>query len=151
MRLTVVAVGRGRADSPEQALFRSYAARLPWPVELVEVVERRKLPPAELKVAEAALLAKRLPEKGTVVALDGGGQALSSEALADRLSGWIESGELTLVIGGAEGLDTGILNRADMVWSLGPATWPHMLVRAMLAEQIYRAHSILTGHPYHRG
>ena len=151
MRLTVLAVGRWRAGSPEQALFRTYADRLPWPVEVVEVVERRPLPASDLKAAEAALLGKRWPAKGAVVALDGNGQALSSEALADKLKGWIEAGELTCVIGGAEGLDRTLLNRADMSWSLGPATWPHMLVRAMLAEQIYRAHSILTGHPYHRG
>ena len=151
MRLTVVAVGRWRQDSPERALFQTYAGRLPWSVELVEVVEKRPLPPAELKAAEAALIEKRLPPRATLVALDGGGKALSSEALAGKLQNWTEAGELALVIGGAEGLDRTLLDKADTVWSLGPATWPHMLVRPMLAEQIYRAHSILTGHPYHRG
>ncbi len=151
MHLAVIAIGRWRRDAPEAALFADYAGRLPWPVDLVELVERRKLPPAELKAAEAALIEKRLPPRAVVVALDGGGKALSSEALARKLGTWIEAGELACVIGGAEGLDRSILDRAETVWSLGPATWPHMLVRPMLAEQIYRAHSILTGHPYHRG
>lgn len=149
--MAVVAVGRWRPDCPERALFETYAGRLPWPVEMIEVVERRRLPPAELKAAEAALIARRLPAKAAVVALDGRGQALGSKALAGKLAAWIEAGGLACVIGGAEGLDDSILARADTVWSLGPATWPHLLVRPMLAEQIYRAHSILTGHPYHRG
>ncbi|MEQ9639632.1 MAG: 23S rRNA (pseudouridine(1915)-N(3))-methyltransferase RlmH [Alphaproteobacteria bacterium] len=151
MRLSVIAVGRWRRDAPEAALFADYAGRLPWSVELIEVAERRKLPLAELKAAEAALIEKRLPPRAVVVALDGSGKALSSEALAKKLRTWVEAGEIACVIGGAEGLDRSILERAETIWSLGPATWPHMLVRPMLAEQMYRAHSILTGHPYHRG
>lgn len=147
MRLTVVAVGRWRRDSPERALFETYAARLPAGLELVEVAERRPLPAAELKAAEAALIARKLPSRATLVALDAGGTALGSEDLARHLAGWSEA---AFVVGGAEGLDESLLGRADLVWSLGPATWPHMLVRAMLAEQLYRAFCINSGHPYHR-
>jgi 23S rRNA (pseudouridine1915-N3)-methyltransferase len=151
MRLTVLAVGRWRRDSPERALYETYAGRLPWRLELIEVAERRPLPPAELKAADAGLLARRIPAEAHLVALDGGGEMLSSEALARRLAGWGARGAAAFLIGGAEGLDESLLRRAGTVWSLGPATWPHLLVRAMLAEQLYRAHSILSGHPYHRG
>ena len=88
-----------------------------------------------------------------MVALDQGGKEISSEDFAQLLGIWRDEGvtELTFVIGGAEGLDHGIVKRARHVLSLGAMTWPHMMVRAMLLEQIYRAQQILAGHPYHRG
>lgn len=85
------------------------------------------------------------------VVLDLGAPAQSSEAFAHALEGWLASGRpLCFLVGGAEGLDAAVLQRADHVLSLGPLTWPHMLVRVMLAEQIFRARAIATGHPYHR-
>ena len=82
------------------------------------------------------------------MALDLGGRVLDSEAFGERLAGWGRSA--CFVIGGAEGLDASVLDRADFVLSLGAMTWPHFLVRAMLAEQLYRAQAIAAGHPYHR-
>ena len=150
MRLVVAAVGRGR-DDPVQTLFESYRRRLPWPVELREV--RAGGGGDAGREREAAALLKGLPEGAYVVALDGSGQALSSNAFAARLARIRDDGVavIAFLIGGADGHGAPALSRADFVLSLGPMTWPHLLVRAMLAEQLWRAASILSGHPYHRG
>lgn len=151
MRLTIVAVGKARA-SPERDLYQHYARRLVWPLTLVEVEEKKKLAPAELKAAEGRKLLAAVPPRATIWALDGRGKALSSEALAEALKKRQDAGEadLALLIGGADGLDRAVLAQARMSLSLGAMTWPHMLVRGMLAEQLYRAQQILAGHPYHR-
>jgi 23S rRNA (pseudouridine1915-N3)-methyltransferase len=155
MRILVAAVGRGRSG-PEQALFDAYRRRLSWPVALKEVEERRKLPAAQLMLREGELLLAALPKAPAglfVVALDPRGKALSSEDLARRLADWRDrgTGELAFLIGGADGHSEAVRRRADFLLSFGPMTWPHLLARAMLAEQLYRAQQILAGHPYHRG
>ena len=158
MRIVVAAIGRARA-APEQALFDDYARRLVrqgpagLTLELREAEERRKLTVDARRAAEAELLSAQIPKGATTVALDGRGKSLTSEDFATRLRRWRDDGvgDLAFVIGGADGLDPGLVKRADLVLSLGALTWPHLLVRAMLAEQIYRAQSILLGHPYHRG
>jgi len=92
-----------------------------------------------------------LPVGAFAVALDQGGEAPGSEGLARLVERWLGHGRtLCFLVGGAEGLDPAVLARADAVLSLGPMTWPHLLVRALLAEQLYRAQCIRTGHPYHR-
>ena len=150
MRLVVAAVGRGR-DDPAQQLFENYRHRLPWPVELREV--RAGGGGEAGREREAAALLKGLPEGAYVVALDGTGKALTSEVFAARLARIRDDGVavVAFLIGGADGHGAPALARADLVLSLGPMTWPHLLVRAMLAEQLWRAASILSGHPYHRG
>ena len=107
---------------------------------------------AELKLREATLLLEALPGDAATVALDEAGKELSSEQFAKQLGRWRDDGRATIafMIGGADGLTGEVRDRADLVLSLGRQTWPHMLVRAMLAEQLYRAWSINTGHPYHR-
>lgn len=156
MRIVICAVGRARTG-PLRALYEDYAGRIDGTrlfgrIDLREVEERRTLPPAELKAREADLLSQSIPKGATLVALDGRGQSLSSEAFAGRLARWRDAGiaDLAFAIGGADGLDKPILDRAALVLSLGAMTWPHLLVRVMLAEQIYRAATILQGHPYHR-
>jgi 23S rRNA (pseudouridine1915-N3)-methyltransferase len=105
----------------------------------------------EKKRREADGVLAVLPAVATTVALDLGGVAPSSEAFSAQLDRWLEAGKpVCFVIGGAEGLDARVLARADSVLSLGSLTWPHMLVRVMLAEQIFRARAISAGHPYHR-
>ena len=150
MRLVVAAIGRAGAD-PAGRLFESYRRRLPWPLELREV--RAGGGGERARTREAAALLKGLPAAAFVVALDGAGAALSSEAFAARLAAVRDDGTATLafLIGGPDGHGDAVLARADMVLSLGPMTWPHLLARAMLAEQLWRAASILSGHPYHRG
>ncbi len=152
MRIRVIAVGRARRGAARD-LYEDYAGRLAGEITLKEIDVRRPLAPPILKTREGELLLDAVPKGATAVALDAGGKALSSNALSERLENWRDNGvaDLAFLIGGAEGLDQKVLDRADFVLSLGPMTWPHMLVRAMLAEQLYRAQSILSGHPYHRG
>lgn len=150
MRLVIVAVGRQRAG-PLQDFERLYAERITLPLQIREVEERRKLSPAEMKTREAQLLLDTVPKGATLVALDGRGEELSSAAFAKRLDTWRQAGtDLAFVIGGAEGLAESVVKQATFVLSLGAMTWPHLLVRGMLLEQIYRAQQILSGHPYHR-
>lgn len=151
MRVIVAAVGRARSG-PAQTLFDDYAARLPWPVELKEVREDGR-PPAPRRLArEGAQLLKAVPKGAVVIALDRRGRTLSSEAFAAEIGRWRDDGAkvLAFLIGGPEGLDPALCAGADLALSFGPMTWPHLLARAMLAEQLYRAASLLAGHPYHR-
>lgn len=155
MRLSLLAVGRLRGGALA-ALYDDYAGRLRGqplgPLTLREVEEKRRLEPPALKAREAELLLAACPPGARLVALDGGGRALSSEALAETLGRWRDEGvpEAAFAIGGAEGHGAALLGRAELRLSLGPMTWPHLLVRVMLAEQLFRADSILSGHPYHR-
>lgn len=145
----MIAVGRLRTG-PEAELFARYNARLRPTLAVTEIEEGRGAP-AEAKRREGAALLAALPAGAFAVALDLGAAAPSSEGLAALLQRWDEAARpVCFLIGAAEGLDAPVLARADAVLSLGPLTWPHLLVRAMLAEQLYRAQSILAGHPYHR-
>ena len=153
MRISIVAVGRLRAG-PEKTLFEQYLKRLPWPLSVREVAaEPAGRGAEERRRRESERLSEALPDKTSIVALDERGRALSSEVFAKLLGDWRDRGtaEIAFVIGGAAGLDEPLRRRAELVLSLGPMTWPHLVVRALLAEQLYRAHSILAGHPYHRG
>ncbi len=143
-------MGRLR-PGPERALFEEYARRLRPPLSVTEIPEAAGGTAAEIRRREGAALLAALPEGAALVALDLGGEAPTSEALAARLARLDEAGRVAaFVIGGAEGLDPAVLERAAWRLSLGPLTWPHFLVRAMLAEQLFRAQAIRTGHPYHR-
>ena len=119
---------------------------------IVELEEKRRLPPAELKMRETELILAAVPADARLVALDQRGKEWSSLDLADRLRAWRDggAGALAFAIGGAEGLGASVIDRADAVLSLGAMTWPHLLARCMLLEQLYRAQQILAGHPYHR-
>ena len=137
MQLHVIARGKiGR--SPEAELVDRYLKRIAWPVKLTELSERAPMPP---------------PGSGAVtILLDEKGYALSSMGLAKKLDQWRDRGvrEARFVIGAADGHSAEERSAADLLISFGPATWPHLLVRAMLAEQLFRATSILANHPYHR-
>ena len=147
--MRLIAVGR-MGQGPEADLFLRYNARLRPTLALTEIPEARG-GPGEIRRREGAALLAALPEGAFAVALDLGGEAPSSEGLAAFLDRWLSlSRPLCFLIGGAEGLEASVIARADFVLSLGPLTWPHRLVRALLAEQLYRARSIASGHPYHR-
>jgi 23S rRNA (pseudouridine1915-N3)-methyltransferase len=152
MQLILAAVGRAR-PGPERALYDHYLARLAWPLTLREVEEKRPLPLADRMSREGELLLAAAGEGALLVALDERGASLDSETFAARLSAWRDQGRsrIAFLIGGADGHGEPLRRRADLLLSLGTMTWPHMLVRAMLAEQIYRAECILANHPYHRG
>lgn len=151
MKSTIIAVGRWKSG-PEKALFEHYAARVSPSPRLKEIEERRKLPSEKLKVREADLLVSAVPKGAKRVVLDGGGKALDSLGLAGQIGKWRDEGarEVAWLIGGADGHGRAALAAADLVLSLGAPTWPHLLVRAMLAEQLFRVQCILAGHPYHR-
>ena len=121
-------------------------------VTLVEVEEKRRLFAAELKQREAELILSAVPAGARLIALDERGVQWTSRQFADRLAGSRDSGAaaLAFAIGGADGLGQAVIDRADTVLSLGPMTWPHLLARSLLLEQLYRAQQILAGHPYHR-
>ncbi len=151
IRLQLLAIGRLRRGPlyDAQAL---YAGRIVPPVAIVELEEKRRLPPAELKQREAELILAALPAGARLVALDRRGGAWTSRDFALRLAAWRDRGTaaLAFAIGGAEGLGDAVTERAEVMLSLGAMTWPHFLARIMLLEQIYRAQQILAGHPYHR-
>ncbi len=151
MAVTVVAVGRLKAG-PHAALCAEYAKRLPWPLEIREVEERRRLAGDELKAREGALLLAALPKNVLLVALDEHGTVCDSAEFARKFAGWRQSSgdNLAFAVGGADGLSAEVLARARARIAFGTMTWPHALARVMLLEQIYRAHTILAGHPYHR-
>ena len=137
MLLHIIARGKiGR--SPEAELVDRYLKRIAWPVKLTELSERAPLPPA--------------PSGTVTILLDEKGDALSSMELAKKLEQWRDRAirEARFVIGAADGHSAEERSAADLFISFGPATWPHLLVRAMLAEQLFRATSILANHPYHR-
>lgn len=147
--MRLIAIGRQR-EGPEAALLARYQARLRPPLAVTEIPEARGAPP-EIKRRESAALLAALPDGAFAVVLDSGGTAPDTAQFAALLERWLGQGRpLCFLIGGAEGLDASVVARADYVLSLGKLTWPHLLVRALLAEQLYRARAIATGHPYHR-
>ena len=138
MLLHIVARGKiGR--SPESELVDRYLKRIAWPTRVTELPDRGGTVPP-------------LAANSATVVLDERGQALSSTQLAQALERWRDGGkrEARFLIGAADGHDDGERGKADLLLSFGPATWPHLLVRSMLAEQLFRATSILANHPYHR-
>ena len=151
MKITIAAIGRA-ARGPERDLYDHYAGRIRWPLTLRELDEKRKLPPAQLMQHEGELLLQAAPAGAILVALDRRGKVLDSEAFAARLSQWRDSSasDVAFLVGGADGHAEPLLKKAALVLSFGPMTWPHLLARGMLAEQIYRAQQLLAGHPYHR-
>jgi 23S rRNA (pseudouridine1915-N3)-methyltransferase len=147
--LQVIAIGRLR-DEPEATLFARYAGRMRPKLGLTELAEARGAP-AEVKRREGAALLAALPAGAFAIVLDQGGETPNSARLAKLLERWLGLGRpVCFLIGGAEGHDAPVLARADHVLSFGAMTWPHFLVRAMLAEQLFRAQAIAAGHPYHR-
>lgn len=151
MKLVILAVGKGR-NSPEHDLATSYIKRLPEGGEIREIDSKLPAGPKRQQ-DETRLLLRLVPDNAILVCLDPRGKDISSELLASKIGSWRDEGQQAVyfVIGGADGHDRDIHQRADLLMSFGSAIWPHMLFRAMLAEQLYRASAILSGHPYHRG
>jgi len=151
VQIIVAAIGKAK-PGPEKELFAAYAARLPWRMGLKEIEIKKEMAVDARRTREGEALLAAIPEGAKIIALDERGKAETSEVFAKRLGRWRDDGVrcVAFIIGGADGLDESLRQRADAVLSFGALTWPHMLVRALLAEQVYRAHTILTGHPYHR-
>jgi 23S rRNA (pseudouridine1915-N3)-methyltransferase len=159
VRVVIAAVGRLK-DGPERELANRYldrAARIGRAlgireIEIIEIRESRAREAERRVVEEAVAIATLIPEGAAVAVLDTRGENLASEALAARLRTFRDAGRpaLCFVIGGADGIADLLRQRVDLIVAFGTATWPHQLVRIMLLEQIYRALTILSGHPYHR-
>jgi len=158
MRITIAAVGRLKAG-PERDLTARYLDRIDkagrafsLAVTVREFPESRAGSAPARKDQEAAAILAALPAGAVIVALDEGGKALDSRDFAGRIAAWRDGGteDLAFVIGGADGLGETVLSAATIRLAFGAMTWPHQLVRLMLAEQLYRAVTILSGHPYHR-
>ena len=159
MRVVIAAIGRMK-QGPERELVARYLDRAVTTgkaigltgFDITELPESRSTNAATRKADEAKALTAALPAGSIRIALDEHGKTLTSEAFATRIANWRDSGKpaLSLIIGGADGLDPAFTGSADLTLSFSPLTWPHQLVRIMLAEQLYRATTILTGHPYHR-
>ena len=159
MRLLIAAVGRLK-QGPERDLFRHYLGRTEAvgsklglaPVTVIEVPESRGPTPAARTAAEAMVMLGKVPHTHKLVCLDREGEQLGSGEFAQAISKFRDHGApgLAFLVGGAEGLAPEVLARADLKLSLGPMTLPHGLARVVLAEQLYRAATIIAGHPYHR-
>ena len=155
MRIHLIAVGT-RMPSWVVEGYQEYAKRLPRECRLqlteVPLSKRHKsLTAAQAKQQEGQAMLAALPKDCTVIALDVCGKAWGTEDLARRLGDWLGSGrDVALLVGGPDGLSPSCLERADQRWSLSALTYPHSLVRIVLAEQLYRAWTLNTGHPYHR-
>lgn len=159
MRIVVAAVGR--LKGPETELSARYLKRASQTgrqlglhdIEIIEIRESRAGDPNKRMIEESIALANVIPKNAIVVLLDSHGKDLDSAALATQLGNWRADGRTTVVflIGGADGLAANLREKANLRLSFGSATWPHQLVRVMLLEQVYRAATILAGHPYHRG
>ena len=159
MRLTVAAVGRLKAG-PERQLadrYRERAAKAGRAIgfrslDIVEIGESRSRDAQRRMTEESIAIAEIIADRAKVVLLDERGQALASKALADRLGRWRDESvpDCVFVIGGADGVAPSLHEAAGLTLGFGALTWPHQLVRIMLLEQLYRATTILSGHPYHR-
>jgi 23S rRNA (pseudouridine1915-N3)-methyltransferase len=159
MRLVVAAIGRLK-DGAERELAERYRKRAEQSgrrigfrdTEVVEIRESRAQETGKRVAEEAAALASAIPDKAVVIVLDERGESLDSATLAKRLGRWRDDGRpaAVFVIGGDDGLAPAFRDKANLKLAFGAATWPHQLVRIMLLEQIYRAISMLSGHPYHR-
>jgi 23S rRNA (pseudouridine1915-N3)-methyltransferase len=155
MRIHLIAVGN-RMPAWVNEGYREYAQRLPpeCALHLQEIAPGRRGKGADLeriRSDEGARMLAALPRAVHVVALDVAGSSWSTEALSRQLAHWLQGGrDLALLVGGPEGLSEECRSRADQSWSLSPLTLPHPLVRVVVAEQLYRAWSVLQGHPYHR-
>jgi 23S rRNA (pseudouridine1915-N3)-methyltransferase len=159
MRVVVAAVGRLK-QGPERELAERYRKRAAEAgrsaglsaVDVIEIKESRAGDAARRMVEESIAVANLIPERAVTVILDARGESISSAAFAGRMQDWRQQNKpaVVFIIGAADGLAPSLREKASLAIAFGTATWPHQLVRVMLLEQLYRAVTILSGHPYHR-
>lgn len=151
MRIMLLAVGRDRRG-PTAELVETYLKRCPWRIESVEIPQRTQGDRQRRLAEEAGKIRQALPANAAIVVLDERGENVTSRDLSTQIERFRTDGRaaLAFIIGGADGLDPSLIEAADKRIAFGRATWPHRLVKVMLAEQLYRASTISSGHPYHR-
>ncbi|MBE6455316.1 MAG: 23S rRNA (pseudouridine(1915)-N(3))-methyltransferase RlmH [Alphaproteobacteria bacterium] len=152
MNIIITAIGKLKKQSPENILIQEYIRKTRWNITIKELEEKKALSGLALKEAESHLLLSAIPSDAKIVVLDETGKTPSSREFADKIRQWQNAGESTIafLIGGADGHADFLKQRADYKLSFGRMTLPHMLARVVLSEQIYRAKTIIDGHPYHR-
>ena len=146
MNIHILAIGKCKHSSPEALLIEEYKKRLSWNLFIKEKDN-------DTKQKESAFLLSNIPQGSKVVVLDERGENITSNDFAKKIENWQLGGtsDICFLIGGADGHTDEVRQKADLLLSFGKLTMPHMLIRAVLVEQIYRAQTILSGHPYHRG
>ncbi|MEM8949790.1 MAG: 23S rRNA (pseudouridine(1915)-N(3))-methyltransferase RlmH [Pseudomonadota bacterium] len=151
MRILLITVGRDRRGATAE-LVDTYLKRCPWKIEAIDIVPQTQGDKAKRLSAEADKIRQTLPAGTALIALDERGKDLTSRDFAERIERFREEGHqaLAFLIGGADGLDPLLIKAADLKLAFGRAVWPHRLVKVMLTEQLYRASTISSGHPYHR-
>lgn len=145
MKITIIAIGKCKKNSPEAAIIGEYVKRSGWQIIIKEKDNSNQKD-------EADFLTSAIPDGAKVIVLDERGDNLKSTELASKIAGWQLNGtsEICFLIGGADGHLQSTRDKADLLLSFGKLTFPHMLIRAILTEQIYRTQTIIAGHPYHR-
>lgn len=145
MKITILAIGKCKKNSPEHAIIAEYCKRSSWQITIKEKDNTNQKD-------EAAFLTSSIPSGAKIIVLDERGENLKSTELANKISAWQTNGssEICFLIGGADGHLQSTRDKADLILSFGKLTLPHMLMRAVLSEQIYRIQTIISGHPYHR-
>ncbi len=153
MRISIISIGKFE-NSPHKLVFDEYLKRSKWKIELKEldIKNAKNLSSLELKKGEGELILKNLKPQSKLIALDENGKQFKSRDFAKLLSNYAIQGDsdITFVIGGSDGLWEEILKRSSLKMSLGLLTMPHLMVRSVLMEQLYRSQTIINGHPYHR-
>ena len=151
MDIVIACIGRLKAGAEADLLAR-YVKQTRWNVVIREFEDKKSGSPDERKKRESEMLLSAVPDGAKVVVLDERGKQTGSAAFAKKLGNWQDEGvpAVVFMIGGADGHTDDLRKRADYLMAFGEMTWPHFLARVMLAEQIYRARTILDGHPYHR-
>ncbi len=155
MKISLLTLGHKMPDWVQVA-FDTYNNRLPNHLkihinEMTAVSRQKGLSVPQIKAQEAALIARHIKPDSINIALDENGQSISTKVVAKHLDQWQMTGQdVNIIIGGADGLDASVLQQSQQTWSLSKMTFPHQLVKVIVAEQLYRAHSLLINHPYHR-
>jgi 23S rRNA (pseudouridine1915-N3)-methyltransferase len=151
MNINILSIGKFK-NNPQKEIFDIYIKRLPWNVVLKELEVKSAVTGEVLKQKEGELLLGSIPSSAKIILLDEKGKNFSSKEFADQMQNYQDNGQgnLAFIIGGASGVSEDVKKKASLILSLGKLTFPHMMVRSILAEQLYRAYSIINNHPYHR-
>lgn len=152
MKINIIAIGKFKKNCPNQELFLDYLKRTKWSVKLVEIESKISGSVEEIKKKEGELIIKNIVPNSKIILMDERGENIGSKEFAVKISNWQNQSisNLCFIIGGANGVSEEVKKTADLVLSFGKMTFPHMMIRSMLAEQIYRAFLIINNHPYHK-
>jgi len=152
MKFCIIAIGKFKNNSPNKELFLDYVKKTKWKVNLIEIESKISGSINEIKEKEAELIFNKIPQGKKIILLDETGLNLSSREFAKKISNFANNSisEIYFIIGGANGVSEKIKKLANLTISFGKMTFPHMMIRSMLAEQIYRSFLIINNHPYHK-